>query len=210
MSRCPANLGDVGREPVDDGVSDEDAAEVMWVVAQWPAVGTGDGGVSDRGADYLADSPLVRRLVVVAETALEQQRTRLFPGRAPMGWVRRPVVAGPGAAPLRPRQARPRHRSARSQAAPQAAAHLDEARDDILAFIAFPREVRRQIWSSNPRERGSARRSAGEPTVVGIFPGRDASVMDGAVPGDRDDLVVRPLLHGLHAHWNARSVHVSA
>jgi hypothetical protein len=28
---------------------------------------------------------------------------------------------------------------------------LDEARDDILAFIAFPREVWRQIWSSNPR-----------------------------------------------------------
>jgi putative transposase len=33
---------------------------------------------------------------------------------------------------------------------PQAAAHLDEARDDILAFTAFPREVWRQIWSNNP------------------------------------------------------------
>jgi transposase-like protein len=33
---------------------------------------------------------------------------------------------------------------------PQAAAHLDEARDDILAFAGFPREVWRQIWSSNP------------------------------------------------------------
>ena len=29
---------------------------------------------------------------------------------------------------------------------PAAAAHLDEARDDILAFTAFPREVWRQMW----------------------------------------------------------------
>ena len=33
---------------------------------------------------------------------------------------------------------------------PQAAAHLDAARDDILAFTAFPREVWRQVWSNNP------------------------------------------------------------
>ena len=36
---------------------------------------------------------------------------------------------------------------------PAAATHLDEARDDILAFTAFPREVWRQIWSNNPQER---------------------------------------------------------
>jgi transposase-like protein len=34
---------------------------------------------------------------------------------------------------------------------PDAAAHLDEARDDILAFTPFPHEVWRQIWSSNSR-----------------------------------------------------------
>jgi putative transposase len=33
---------------------------------------------------------------------------------------------------------------------PAAASHLDEARDDILAFTAFPREVWRQVWSNNP------------------------------------------------------------
>ena len=33
---------------------------------------------------------------------------------------------------------------------PQAAAHLDAAREDILAITAFPREVWRQIWSNNP------------------------------------------------------------
>jgi transposase-like protein len=34
---------------------------------------------------------------------------------------------------------------------PRAAAHLDEARDDILAFTAFPREVWRQVWPATPR-----------------------------------------------------------
>jgi putative transposase len=33
---------------------------------------------------------------------------------------------------------------------PQAAAHPDEAGDDILAFTAFPCEVWRRVWSSNP------------------------------------------------------------
>ena len=36
-------------------------------------------------------------------------------------------------------------------------------RDAILAFIAFPRKVWRQIWSSNPPGGTVA-------TVVGIFP----------------------------------------
>ena len=39
---------------------------------------------------------------------------------------------------------------------PQAAAHLDEARDDILALTGFPREVWRQVWSDDPQERPSA------------------------------------------------------
>jgi putative transposase len=34
---------------------------------------------------------------------------------------------------------------------PKAAAHLDDARDDILAFAAFPREIWRQIWPATPR-----------------------------------------------------------
>ena len=34
---------------------------------------------------------------------------------------------------------------------PAAAAHLDDARDDVLAFTAFPREVWRQVWSNDPR-----------------------------------------------------------
>lgn len=52
---------------------------------------------------------------------------------------------------------------------PRLAALLDEAEADVLAYLAFPREHWRQIWSTNPLER-LHKEVKRRTDVVGIFP----------------------------------------
>jgi transposase-like protein len=162
-----------------DVTSSEDGPGGWRSCAAWPPRGL--SGVALVTSDDHAG--LVNAIATVLPGAAWQRRrthyhrnllTRVPKSAQP--WVPalvRTIFEQPGPASVRARHAQVV--AALAAKFPAAAAHLDDAREDILAFTAFPREVWRQIWSNNPTVILSFRVSRGcdlrRPVVDGVADG---------------------------------------
>ena len=111
-------------------------------------------------------------------TGASWQRCRVHFVRNALALVPK-AAAAMAAATIRTVFAQPDPQSAREQwrrvadgfraGFPRLAALLDDAEADVLAYLAFPREHWRQIWSNNPLERLN-KEVKRRTDVVGIFP----------------------------------------
>jgi putative transposase len=90
----------------------------------------------------------------------------------------RTIFAQPDAATVREQQVR--IVAQLEQRFPDAAALLDEAGPELLAFTGFPKEHWRQLWSNNSLERLN-KETRRRTDVVGIFPNR-SSISDSSAP----------------------------
>jgi len=104
------------------------------------------------------------------------------------GWVTalvRSIFAQPDAEQVRAQHGRVVEKL--EERYPEVAAMVDEAKEEILAFVVFPHALWRQIWSNNPLERLN-REIRRRSNVVGIFPNRAAIIrLVGAVLAEQND-----------------------